>query len=165
MQAPPPVNELINHLTTMARNVRRVETMNGLSWTWRPTESDWSLTEVVCHLRDVEREVHQWRFQALVDKENAFIPGVSADEWTQERRYREQDGPAALDEFIEIRSETIALLQSFSSAMWDRQGRHAFFGPTSMHEVLYLVVRHDGLHWTQIQDLLTGWKMEGGVVK
>jgi len=165
MQAPPPVNELMNHLTTMARNVRRVETMNGLSWTWRPTESDWSLTEVVCHLRDVEREVHQWRFQALVDKENAFIPGVSADEWAQERRYREQDGPAALDEFIEIRSETIALLLSFSSAMWDRQGRHAFFGPTSMHELLYLVVRHDGLHWTQIQDLLTGWKMEGGVVK
>jgi hypothetical protein len=149
----------------MARNVRRVETMNGLSWTWRPTESDWSLTEVICHLRDVEREVHQWRFQALVDKENAFIPGVSADEWAQERRYREQDGPAALDEFIEIRSETIALLQSFSSAMWDRQGRHAFFGPTSMHELLYLVVRHDGLHWTQIQDLLTGWKMGGGVVK
>jgi hypothetical protein len=165
MQAPPPVNELMNHLTTMARNVRRVETMNGLSWTWRPSESDWSLTEVVCHLRDVEREVHQWRFQALVDKENAFIPGVSADEWAQERRYREQDGPAALDEFIEIRSETIALLQSFSSAMWDRQGRHAFFGPTSMHELLYLVVRHDKLHWTQIQELLTGWIMEGGAVK
>ena len=165
MQAPPPVNELMNHLTTMARNVRRVETINGLSWTWRPTESDWSLTEVVCHLRDVEREVHQWRFQALVDKENTFIPGVSADEWAQERHYREQDGSTALDEFIEIRSETIALLQSFSSAMWDRQGRHAFFGPTSMHEFLYLVVRHDGLHWTQIQELLAGWEIESGAVK
>jgi len=165
MQAPPPVNELMNLLTTMARNVRRVEPKNGLTWTWRPSESSWSLNEVVCHLRDVEREVHQWRFQALVDKENAFIPGVSADEWAEERHYYEQDGPKALDEFIVVRSETITLLQSFSSAMWDRQGRHAFFGPTSMHELLYLVVRHDDLHWKQIQELLTGWEIEGGAVR
>jgi hypothetical protein len=34
-----------------------------------------------------------------------------------------------------------------------------------MHELLYLVVRHDDLHWTQIQELLTGWKIEGGAVK
>jgi hypothetical protein len=165
MQVPPPVNELLDRLNTMVNNVRSVEAKNDLNWTWRPTESNWSLNEVVCHLRDVEREVHQWRFHALVDSENAFIPGVSADEWAQERHYRQQDGPNALDEFIEVRSKTITLLQSFSSAMWERQGRHAFFGPTSMHELLYIVVRHDALHWTQIQELLTGWEIECGAVK
>ena len=164
MQAPPPVNELMDHLTTMVSNMRNLEATNDLNWTWRPFESNWSLNEVACHLRDVEREVHQWRFLALVERENAFIPGVSADEWAQERHYRQQNGPDALDEFIEVRSETIALLQSFSSAMWERQGRHAFFGPTSMHELLYIVVRHDDLHWSQIQELLSGWEFELGAV-
>lgn len=165
MQALPQVEELMNHLNTMIDNLRSLETMNGLNWTWRPTESNWSLTEVVCHLRDVEREVHQWRFQAMVDQDNAFIPGVSPDEWAQERLYRQQDGPIAVGEFIENRTETIILLQSFTASMWERQGRHAFFGPTSMHELLSIVVRHDNLHWVQIQELLIGWENNDGALK
>ncbi len=165
MQAPPPVDELMNHLRNIVREVRSIEAKNDLNWTWRSTESDWSLSEVICHLRDVESEVHQWRFQALVDNENAFIPGVSADEWAEERHYQRQNGPKALEDFIEVRLATIAFLQTFNGAMWEREGRHAFFGPTSMHELLYLVVRHDDLHWAQIQELLIGPEKEGGVVR
>ena len=164
MEALPNVEELMNHLNTMVGNLRSLETKNDLNWTWRPTESSWSLAEVVCHLRDVEREVHQWRFQALVDQDNAFIPGVSADEWALERQYWHQDGPKALVEFIDNRTETIVLLNSFSTSMWERHGRHAFFGPTSMHELLSIVVRHDDLHWEQIQELLNGWENNNGAI-
>lgn len=158
MQAPPPVPELMHRLTKMVDYVRSIESHNDLDWTWRPADNVWSLNEVVCHLRDVESEVHQWRFQALADSENAFIPGVSADEWALERQYRQQSGQQALAQFIIVRLETINLLQSFSTKMWERQGQHAFFGPTSMHELLFIVVRHDELHWEQIQELLSGWQ-------
>jgi hypothetical protein len=112
------------------------------------------LTEVVCHLRDVEQEVHQPRFRAVLSEEHPFLAGATPDEWAAPRRYRRQSGTAALKAFITARQETIALLEPLTAEAWRRQGRHAFFGPTSVHEMVNLVVRHDDAHWTQIVDLL-----------
>jgi hypothetical protein len=125
-----------------------------IDWQMSPAPDEWSLTEVVCHLRDVEREVHQIRFHMLIEENNAFIPGVSADEWADLRDYASQDGPEAKEQFVKGRQETLVLLESMDESFWQREGRHAFFGPTSMHELLHLAVRHDELHWEQIKSLL-----------
>ncbi|MCI0397863.1 MAG: DinB family protein [Chloroflexi bacterium] len=154
MQAPPPVPTLLNQLATLAANVHGALAAEGVDWAYRPEPDQWSLTEVLCHLRDVEREVHQSRFRALLRAEHAFLPGVTADEWAEERGYRRQNGPAALADFLAARQETLRLLKDLDDSLWQRQGQHAFFGPTSMHELLYLVARHDELHWEQIKALL-----------
>jgi len=155
MEKTPPIDELLQRLRTRAEAIYLALSGSEIDWTWRPSEADWSLVEVVCHLRDVELEVHQYRFRKLAEKENAFLPGVSADEWANERHYHQQDGPAALEAFVEARSETVDLLLSFSTEMWQRHGRHAFLGLTSMHEILHISERHDALHWNQIQEILS----------
>ena len=154
MQAPLPVPTLLTQLANFPRTLVQTLAPGNVDWDRRPAPAEWSLTEVVCHLRDVEREVHQVRFRMLMAADNAFLAGKTADEWVQERRYQQQDGRAALDDFTAARRETVALLQDLDDAVWQRQGRHAFFGPTSMHELLSLVVRHDQSHWQQIQALL-----------
>lgn len=111
---------------------------------------------IICHLRDVEREVYHVRFKNLIQSENAFLPGASPDEWAEERNYAVQDGREALDSFLEARAETLTMLRGISAEIWKRQGQHAYFGPTSMHELVYLAVRHDDLHWEQIRGLLRG---------
>ena len=108
----------------------------------------------MCHLRDVEREVHQVRFRLLINEDSVFLQGVSADEWADERGYCFEDGVKATKSFVAARLETLALVEPLDDQIWQRQGRHAFFGHTSMHELLYLVVRHDEIHWQQITDLL-----------
>ena len=123
----------------------------ALDWHYRPTLQEWSLTELMCHLRDVEREVHQVRFRDLITTDNAFIAGADPDRWTEERGYQQQDGERALEAFAAARQITITLLQDLPETMWQRRGRHAFFGPTSMHELLHLVVQHDRAHWQQVQ--------------
>ncbi|MBK9051406.1 MAG: DinB family protein [Chloroflexi bacterium] len=123
----------------------------ALDWHYRPSLQEWSLTELMCHLRDVEREVHQVRFRDLITTDNAFIAGADPDRWTEERGYQQQDGERALEAFAAARQITITLLQDLPEAMWQRRGRHAFFGPTSMHELLHLVVQHDRAHWQQVQ--------------
>lgn len=153
MQAPPPVPTLLQQLETMASDVRRLTQLEDVDWARQP-EGEWSLAEVACHLRDVEREVHQVRFRLLIEEENAFLPGVSADEWADERGYCYQDGLAAAHSFVAAREETLALVSPLDEPMWERQGRHAFFGHTSMHELLYLIVRHDDIHRQQIDALL-----------
>lgn len=154
MQEPPPVSDLLAELARFAEESERALADPTVDWHCCPDEGEWSLTEVACHLRDVEREVHQPRFRSLLEQEDAFLAGAVADDWVEERRYREQHGPTALREFLQARRETIDLLPSPESLLWSRQGQHSFFGPTSMHELLYLAVQHDRAHWEQIQELL-----------
>lgn len=154
MPQSPPVPNLLNQMRQFAENVHRVLTAPDIDWKQQPAAGEWSLTQVVCHLRDVEREVHRSRFEALIARENAFISGVTPDEWAIPRQYQAQNGPVALEEFYAARLQTVEDLQALDAAMWQRQGRHAFFGPTTMHELLTLVVRHDEAHWEQISSLL-----------
>lgn len=160
MQAPPPVSILLQQYATMAINVRNALQGTDVDWGWRPSESEWSLTEVLSHLRDVEREVHQQRFKILIENDKPFISGVAADEWAEERGYRYQDGPEAMQSFLQAREETLSMLNPLDEKAWARQGQHAFFGPTTIHELLFLAVRHDEIHWEQINDLLSGQRSE-----
>jgi len=154
MQEPPPVPTLLEALHTFPERLEAVLADPQIDWECAPAEGEWCLTEVVCHLRDVEQEVHQVRFRALAEADSVFLPGAVADEWVEERRYDEQHGPTALAEFLAAREETETLLAGFDGALWQRQGQHAFFGPTTMQELLYLAIQHDQAHWEQVQALL-----------
>ena len=155
MLSPTSIPTLLEDLTEFAANVKEVLASADLDWIKRPEPTSWSMTEVICHLRDVEREVHQVRYLAILAESNPFISGVSSDDWVETRNYRGQDGPAALDAFLAERNKTITFLQNLVEADWSREGTHAFFGPTSLLELVNLAVKHDQAHWEQIQELLT----------
>lgn len=154
MQSRLSVPEQLDTLQRFAAAVLDMTRQAGLDWTWQPAPGEWSLVEVICHLRDVEREVHQRRFAAILAAEMPFLPGVSSNEWAEPRAYRLQDGPQAAADFCAARMETVALLRGLDEAGWERQGRHAFFGPTSIRELVNLVVKHDEVHRAQIAALL-----------
>lgn len=153
MLNPPPISELLAELMSFHTAIGRVLADGDRDWSRRPSEEEWSLNEIACHLRDVEREVHQARVRALMAEDGAFLPGVDADEWAEPRNYRAQDGRVALAEFLTARRETIDLLSPLPVEVWNRQGQHTFFGPTSMHEIVYLAAQHDRLHARQIEAL------------
>lgn len=150
MQEPPPVTTLLIELEAFATAVAQLLEGEDIDWQWRPDGDEWSITEVMCHLRDVEREVHQVRFRDLIAAENVFLPGVVADDWIQQRQYQLQDGRAALRDFLVARSQTLVLLEDVPAQTWDRRGQHAFFGLTSLHELLNLAVEHDKAHFDQL---------------
>lgn len=153
MQNPPPIPDLLDELTSFRDFAALVLADDQRDWYFRPTDSDWSLTEIACHLRDVEREVHQSRVRALLLDDGAFLPGVDADQWAIPRDYRRQIGRVALSGFLAARDETIALLSPLPPEIWSRQGQHTFFGPTSLQEIVYLAVQHDRIHASQIEAL------------
>jgi HAD superfamily hydrolase (TIGR01549 family) len=123
-------------------------------WTERPHPTEWCLTEVICHLRDVEREVNLPRMQKIITETNPFIPGVDSDTWALERAYISQDGPQALQDFIAARIETLALLESLNPLDWDRPVRHAIFGPTELKEIISIMAGHERLHGRQVSKVL-----------
>ncbi len=150
MQSPASVSSLLIELAAFATAVEQLLTGDDIEWQWRPKPDEWSITEVVCHLRDVEHEVHQPRFRDIIAAENVFLPGVVADDWILERQYQFQDGKMALADFLCARRQTLALLENVPENGWDRRGQHAFFGPTSLHELLNLAVQHDKAHFDQL---------------
>ncbi|MBK6326626.1 MAG: DinB family protein [Chloroflexi bacterium] len=154
LQEPPPVAELLAELERFATAVSQILATDSIDWQWRPSPGEWSLTELCCHLRDVEQEVHQPRFLSMMSTANAFISGATSDDWVAERQYARQNGRVALHEFLAARDRTIAMLPQPGDPIWARQGRHSFFGPTSTHELLNLAVKHDLAHWEQLRTLL-----------
>jgi FMN phosphatase YigB (HAD superfamily) len=122
-------------------------------WSERPSPDSWSLTEILCHLRDVEREINLPRLRKALQEDNPFISGVDSDAWAEERSYIQQDGPSALREFLAARIETLDILDNLDGDGWERPIRHAIFGPTDLKEIVRIITDHERLHDRQIHDV------------
>ena len=131
-------------------------TLNGLlrgldvdAWHRKTAHDDWSLTELICHLRDTEREVHHMQVGLFKDGSEPFIPRPDTSVWASQRDYLHEDGALALKEFNEARRETLTHLKNIPAGEWDRKARHAIFGPTNFLEVISFFADHDRMHIQQ----------------
>jgi FMN phosphatase YigB (HAD superfamily) len=124
-------------------------------WNQRPVAGEWSLTEIICHLRDVDSEVNLPRLQKVVQESNPFVPGKDTDQWAEERKYINQNGSLALAHFKATRQKLIALLSGLEPDDWQRPARHAIFGPTRLQELANIIAGHDRLHIHQILQTVT----------
>jgi len=116
----------------------------------QPSPGEWSPTEVLCHLRDVDREVNLKRLEMIKAIHNPFIPGQDTDRWAGERQYQQQDCLEAISDFIQTRMQLLDLLESLSESDWERTARHAIFGPTRLAELVHIIASHDRLHVRQV---------------
>ena len=124
-------------------------TLSQETWTHEPTPSDWALTEIVCHLRDTEREIHHAQIK-LFDQTDPFIPRPDTSVWAKQRKYLNENGRNALSQFASARLETISLLKNVQDDDWSRRARHAIFGPTNFMEVAGFMADHDRMHIQQV---------------
>ncbi len=124
---------------------------------WRESShpDEWSLVEIISHLRDVEREVSLPRIQTFLREENPFITADDTDMWVAERGYAEQDGEAALQDFVAARVKTLGALKNLSDEDWHRSGRHAIFGPITLQEQMAFMAEHDRVHLRQVYKRLS----------
>ena len=123
-------------------------------WVRRPDAETWSLTEVMCHLRDVDEEVNAPRVEAVLASDNPFITGADTDPWAVTRDYQAQSGPIALQAWAASREALIQRLTTAGAASWRRPARHAFFGPTTLAEILGWALDHDRIHLDQVRAIL-----------
>jgi hypothetical protein len=110
---------------------------------------EWCLTEIICHLRDVEREVNLARIRKVLVEPNPFLVGEVTDVWVKDRRCAEEDGRQALADFVGARKETLALLDDLQTE-WSRTARHAIFGLSTLQELVGFMAGHDRVHIQQV---------------
>jgi hypothetical protein len=114
------------------------------AWSHKPEAEEWCLKELVCHLRDTEREIHQMQIGLFKEPGEPFIPRPDTSVWANQRDYLHEDCATALKEFNEARRKTLEMLKGITD--WDRKARHAIFGPTNFLEVVGFIAEHDRLH-------------------
>jgi len=140
---------LANLRSTPAALATLTASLSPEVWTHIPVPGEWCLTEIICHLRDMEREVNLPRIRKVLAEQNPFLVGEATDVWVKERRYADQDGRQALAEFTTARKQTLGLLDGLA-AEWSRPSRHAVFGPTTLQELVGFVASHDRAHVQQV---------------
>lgn len=118
-------------------------------WRIELSREDWAMNEIVCHLHDTDREIHQLQLNLMLAREDAFIPRPDTAVWASERDYLHVQGVTALREFTSARMQTIELLKNADDAVWSRRARHAIFGPTDFLEVCSFMADHDRMHVQQ----------------
>ncbi|MGA7194166.1 MAG: DinB family protein [Anaerolineales bacterium] len=131
-----------------------VASVSDLNWPHKPTADEWALVEVICHLRDTEREIHRMQVNTLLEESEPFIPRPDSTVWAKERNYLKEDGRMALQEFTSARLEMLARLKGLEDAVWKQKARHAIFGPTHFQEVIGFMADHDRMHIQQAWNIL-----------
>ncbi len=117
---------------------------------FRPQSNAWSITEIICHLHDVDRDINLPRLQQILSGTNPFLPGIQSDDWATQRNYQSQNDAAAFNHFCDARSQLTAQLDQLTPAELQLPARHAIFGPTNLQELVGFMVQHDRTHIQQI---------------
>ncbi|MBN2044395.1 MAG: HAD hydrolase-like protein [Anaerolineales bacterium] len=143
-----------DYMNILAANPAAIDTLlrnaPGDIWAIGPKQEDWQINEILCHLRDVDREVHLPRLTAIRDEESPFLTAIDTDTWADERDYHRQDGLQAFKDLIETRKEVLSLAAHLLKIGGKKAIRHSIFGPITVNEILRIAARHDSLHVQQI---------------
>jgi hypothetical protein len=112
-------------------------------------DENWSVVEVICHLRDAE-EISFQRMQTMRDQDHPKIFGYNQEALARERNYSETELYTALEAFISFRERHTAALSALSPEGWERVGQHNEFGNITIFAHTLHKVSHDAIHCAQI---------------
>jgi DinB family protein len=119
---------------------------------WPPAPGKWSILEIVCHMRDMEREAYLARYERILAEDEPRLPDVDGDVYSLEMDYRAQAHAPVLRDWTRLRRESLRLLSRVKGPQWDRAGVHETAGRLSMADFLRRhAIGNDGAHLGQIE--------------
>lgn len=122
-----------------------------------PNDGDkgWTVTEVVCHLRDFDR-IFLTRARRIAAEHEPALTGYDHERLAVEGRYNEQTLRTVLDDLHRSRAEFVTFFQELDADAWNRAGIHPERGRFTLDDALMQVGLHDALHLEQITRILRG---------
>jgi len=121
----------------------------------RPAPDAWCVTEILCHLRDIE-ESYGDRIRFILANEEPALTQVDPERWVEERQYRRHEADAALAAYRARRHDTLALIDTLDAGQWERAGRHPSRGRLTIRKIVHSLAKHDSEHCEQIARALAG---------
>jgi Protein of unknown function (DUF664). len=120
---------------------------------WKPSATEFSVVENICHLRDIEEEGYRKRIGRILMEDMPFLPDLDGSRLALERRYNEQELEAALASFTVAREENMQTIQNLSSEQLTRGGTFEQIGPVTLQRLLEMMQEHDRAHLLELEDV------------
>jgi len=127
---------------------------------WRPAPGKWSIHEIVCHMRDAERDGYLYRYRTILAKETPIFPDVDGDKLALERQYGRMNLRQVVRDWRAARKEVLAVLKRIKGEQWQRSGTHESLGPMSLEIILKRqALGNDEAHLGQIENIKKRWEL------
>ncbi len=150
----PELAELINFLEATPAAVRKLaEKLSESETRWKPDESDFSVVENICHLRDIELEGYTARIHRMLSEDQPFLADIDGTRLAHERRYNEQELNTALDAFTQAREWNVRTIRNLSSEQLARTGMFEQTGSITLEKLLQMMREHDEAHLQELNTL------------
>jgi hypothetical protein len=117
---------------------------------FKPSPEEWSIKEVIGHLRDGAEVWHKRLYQVWAQNDPMFVP-YDQDAFVRERGYQDADFRGVLVELRSFRLQTVDLLAH--AVDWTRLGQWPGFGRRSLKQLAQALVDAENEHLEQIRSL------------
>lgn len=144
---------LIRNTTKVIGNVLQGVSQEEAT-TYRDGPDGWTVTEIVCHVRDFGVIYHD-RCKQIMSEENPTFPRYDQAALAVERHYNDQDVQTAYAELVANYEAIAAFFESVPDDAWDRIGQHPEQGPYTLNKILMQVGTHTTVHIEQMTRVLT----------
>jgi DinB superfamily len=118
----------------------------------KPAPDKWSILEIACHLRDVER-VFADRFTKMAFRERPQLWVMDNERVARALGYTTSRLDDVLKEFARLRGDTLTLLRALPPAVWQRAGLHPKRGEVSIADLARVLADHDRSHLERMRAL------------
>ena len=123
------------------------------SWDGVPSEP-FTAIEQICHVRDIEIEGYQVRFQRTLDEDSPLLPSIDSEEVARTRDYGRADASQVFAEFRAARAKTLGLLRALDYSKLSRPAVFEGYGPVTLRGLVHYLCSHDQQHLSGLQWLL-----------
>jgi hypothetical protein len=123
------------------------------TWRSRPVPNEWSPVEIVCHMRDEEREDFGARIRVIAAKGTEFLR-IDPEQWAKDRNYGAEDPRAAVMALKQARRDNTAFLALLEPERLLHVVDQPRLGKMSGLDLAVAWVTHDRLHLAQLMATL-----------
>ena len=116
----------------------------------RTDPARWSVLEILCHLRDEEREDFRVRIDFTLHRPGESWPSIDPQGWVTKRNYAAVEPADGLADFLAEREESLRWLRGLSDAEWGSAYEHPTLGRLTAGDLLASWAAHDLLHLRQL---------------
>ena len=120
---------------------------------FKPKPQEWSMIQVLSHLVDEEKFDFRTRVFSVLNNPEEPLPAFDPVMTLESKSFVEEDYNELLDQFMDERIKTVAMLRALEKPNWQNAFQHPKEGPLTAGFFLTNWVAHDIIHIQQLNRL------------
>jgi len=153
-----PQRDAVGHLLRALRRTpveleRLVVGLSESQMRIKRSADEFSVTENLCHLRDIEIEGYKVRIERILAEDGPRLPDLDGGRLAAERDYNTQSASQALKDFEVARSENLFILSEIQKHQLAREGHLDGVGTISLERLAGVMQEHDEGHISELKVL------------